>query len=123
MKEPKFKIGDAVRMSSPTLYNETEGVITGIERKLKKLDSHCLERGVEVFEDGGLVTLESSINSISLPYDFDGTYLRVTYPKGTLNRDRDVVTVSKVFGYSYVIKSPKMNSIYPEKSLKVIHSN
>lgn len=113
MKQPKFKVGDSVKMRTKTLYGEKEGVITRIE----KVFSEVYEDGT--FNSDGLMTLESTIDSISIPYTFDGETLVVEYPETDYGsfimkaRKR----VSKFSGYSYCVKTEKMNTIYPERSL------
>lgn len=114
MKTPKFKKGDRVQHQL-NLYNETTSEIVEVEKVFKRLDKHTGK-----FDPQGLVTRESDINSIKIPYTFDGETLTVTYPKGTLNRDRDIVEVAKFYGYAYVVESPKMRSVFSESSLKLI---
>ena len=111
--EQEFNIGDAVRMLSPTLYGETEGTVYGVERTLKELCKWALKRGEEEVDEDGLWTLENSIKSICVPYTFDGTYLKIYKDDEKTQLER----TSKVTGYSYSVKSEKMNSSYPETAL------
>ena len=114
-KLPKFKVGDIVTMSKSTLYNETEGEIYKVEKVFKKLDNFALKNGKEVFERGGLNTLESDIKNGCLPYTFDGTYLVVDF--GENNQWIRGKQTSKFYGYCYSVKTPKMNTLYSEKTL------
>jgi len=106
-KKPKFKVGDKVVMRSKTLYNETEGIITEIDKL------YAETRSDGTFEPRGLYIAESTIGSIQLPYTHEGDTLTVTYP-GNYRR------VKYVFKkYSYCVETPKMKTLYPEGSLKL----
>jgi hypothetical protein len=109
----QFKIGDAVRMLSATLYGETEGTVYAVEGRFMELCKWALERGEEEFDEDGLCTLEGTIKSISVPYTFDGTYLKI-YEDDEKTKLR---RTSKFSGYSYSVKSAKMNTSYPETAL------
>jgi hypothetical protein len=113
MEKPEFKIGDAVRMLSPTLYGETEGTVYAVERMYAELDKWALERGDEEIDEDGLWTGEGTIESICVPYTFDGTYLKIYKDDEKTQLER----TSKFAGYSYSVKSEKMNTSYPEQAL------
>lgn len=113
LKKPKFKKGDVV--SHPfNLYNETSGRIIEVERVYKRLDKYTGK-----FDPQGLVTRESDISSIAIPYTFDGETLTLTYPKGSLHGEREIVETAKFYGYAYTVESPKMRSVFSESSLKI----
>lgn len=114
-KQARFGTDDIVKMSKPTLYNEMEGIIISVERNYKQLHSH-LPADKEAFDPRGLVTRESDIQDIKIPYRFDGEYLEVDYPNGDGFRTER----SKFYGYSYTIKTEKMHSIYPEYALTLV---
>ena len=113
--QPRFKVGDNVIMKNPTLYKETEGVITDVEKVFKDLDKYYLEQGKEVFEEDGLAHRESDIPSIQIPFTFDGTYLVIDYGKslhGSIGKK-----TAKFSGFCYTIKTAQMNTIYAERQL------
>lgn len=104
-------------MSKKTLYGETEGVIVAIGNLFK-----VVHPGTNTFDSDGLVTDESTINSISLPYEFDGETFTVHYPEadyGTWIR-KAFTDTSKFYGYSYDVRTKKMLTMYGEKSLKKV---
>ena len=112
---PKFQIGNAVRMSKKTLYDETEGMISEVEKVFQEL-----HRNSDEIDTDGLMIRESDIKNICLPYEFDGEkYLSIQYSSDitcSVNRTKKY----KFCGYAYTITTPKMSSIYPEKSLRLI---
>ena len=114
MKQPKYKVGDAVQMKRKTLYGETTGEITRVEKVFQEVDAHGN------FDPDGLATLESTIESIAVPYTFDGETLTVESPQMDCGNIiiKARTRVSKFKGYAYSVKSPKMNTIYSEGSLK-----
>lgn len=113
MKTPKFKMGDRVQHPL-NLYNETTGQIIEVEKVFKRLDNYTGK-----FDPQGLVIRESDISSIAIPHTFDGETLTLTYPKGSLHRDREIVETAKFYGYAYTVESPKMRSVFSESSLKI----
>jgi len=104
-KQPRYSVGQTLQLKSKTLYDEVQGTVSSIERKYQRISKFTGK-----FDPHGLTTLEGSIKSISLPYEFDGETLIVTYNDG--NKE-----TSKFSGYAYTIKTPKMNSVYSEGSL------
>lgn len=112
--KPKFKVGDKVKMRSPDLYGFTEGKIVSVEKAFQELYPNSDE-----FDMDGLRTLEQTINSIVIPYEFDGEYLTVHYPSDKSN-PKGKILKSKFYGYSYTIETPELRSIYPEHALKKI---
>jgi hypothetical protein len=116
MKQPKYKVGDKVRMTSKNLYGENEGEITEVEKIF-----HELDRNGE-FKVGGLTTLESTINSIRLPYTFDGETLTIEMPQSDLGEIiiKARTHISKFKGYAYTVKTPKMNTIISESSVRAL---
>lgn len=109
--KPKFEIGN--RVSHPeTLYDETKGKIVEVERVYSELD----EDGN--FEHRGLCTIESTIKSFCVPYTFDGETLVVTMPKSKFTSG--YTRTSKFHHYAYTVKTPKMRTIFSEKSLRRI---
>jgi hypothetical protein len=116
MKQPKFKVGDKVRMTSKNLYGETEGKVIEFQKIF-----HELDRDGE-FKVGGLTTLESNINSIRLPHTFDGETLSVEMPQTDLGEIiiKARTLISKFKGYAYTVKTPKMNTIISEGSIRAL---
>jgi len=116
-KSPKFKVGDAVKHPK-TLYDETEGTVVKIDRIFQ-----------ETYADGtfnmdGLADIESTIHSCVLPYRFDGKTYEVDFPAetikctdGTFHRNA-YTKVSKFFGYAYTVETPKMRTLFSERSLR-----
>lgn len=116
MKQPKFKIGDKVSMRRKTLYGETEGEIVEFGKDFQEIDRYGN------FKQGGLVISEREINSIKLPFKFDGETLTIDYPQGDYGSFiwKAVTIEYKFSGYSYSVKTPKMLTLYAEKSLRKI---
>lgn len=104
MKQPKYSVGQTLQLLRPTLYDETKGEVTEVEKMFKRIDKYSGH-----FDPDGLVTRESDIETIKLPYEFDGETLKVNY-------DGRIET-SKLYGFAYTIKTPKMLSIYSESGL------
>lgn len=104
-KKPKYNEGETVTMKSPNLYGEKVGVISRVERIYKEVD-----RFTGKVDPHGLATMEGTISSMSVPYEFDGETLVIKYPDG---RERKSI-FSK---YGYTIKSAKMNSLYSESGI------
>jgi hypothetical protein len=106
--EPKFSVGQRVRMVRPNLYGETEGVIVRVERNFKS--------------ESGLVTMESTIKSIQLPYRFNGERLEVDHPEQDLGGfiQKAYTHVSVFSGYSYCVEAGSLRSIYPERALELL---
>ena len=116
MKQPKFKIGDKVSMRRKTLYGETEGEIIEFGKDFQEIDRYGN------FKQGGLIMSEREINSIKLPFKFDGETLMIDYPQGDYGSFilKAVTIEYKFSGYSYSVKTPKMLTLYLEKSLRKI---
>lgn len=109
MKAPKFKVGQKVAMARPNLYGETVGVITEIQKCYKS-------------EDSGLVTFESTIKGIRLPYTFENDVLTVHYPEREDDRfiEKAYTSISRFYGYAVTVKTPKMLTIIQERKVKAI---
>jgi hypothetical protein len=112
----KFEIGNDVVTKKPTLYNETEGTITEVTRMFKAV---CPYTGK--IDRAGLCILEQEIVSMSVPYELDGDVLKVHMPErdyGTwVQKAQTHVYVFN--GFCYTVKTPKMNTVYSEKTLKL----
>jgi len=109
--KPKFKVGDIV-IHRPDLYGGTESEVKEVTRTYAEIDLPGN------FIRDGLRIMESDISSISIPYDFDGETLTVYYPAGRLS-PTSFTKVYKFFGYNYVITNSKINSVYPQRNLKL----
>jgi len=110
---PKFKVYDKV-ICPPTHYGETEGTITRVERVYQKINQFTGK-----IDPKGLVTTESTIKSICLPYTFDGNTLTVHYPKqdcGTFVMKAHT-DISVFNGYACVVKTPKILTQFMERRL------
>lgn len=119
-KKAKFEIGQKVNMSTKTLYGEVEGVI--VERtKIYKVVTR-ISNGRSFPETNGLVHEERRIDSICLPYRFDGNTLEIDYPEKDYGSfiQKAFTTISEFYGYSYTIKTPKMLTSYSERQLRKI---
>jgi hypothetical protein len=113
MKQPKFKLKDKVRMKSPTLYKEKEGVITEVRITYKELDKYSLRRGIEEFNEDGLAWFLFKEDLKKPNYELNGEYFTI-YTDSTKT---EIDMSFKAHHYSYTIKSKKMNSIYPEHAI------
>ena len=113
MKQPKYEVGQKVKLKKKTLYGETEGEIVRVEKIFQEID----ESGN--FNPDGLSTLESTIDSISIPYTFDGETLTVEFPaiECTNIIIKAKKRVSKFSGYAYTVETPKMNTMFSESTL------
>lgn len=110
--QPKFKVGDRVR-TPKDLYNETTGQIYEVHRNFQELDHNGN------FDWDGLCTCTPHIGGC-LPYSFDGMTIKTWYPRedfGGWIRKAYVLT-QKFSGYSYSVKSKKLNTLWDESSLK-----
>lgn len=107
--KPKYKVDETVTLKSPTLFKEWEGKVVEVQRLFKRLNS------AGKFDPHGLVTRESEIESIKLPYTLVDDVLTVTYPSDGPFGGR--TEKSAFYGYAYTIKTPKMLSIYSESGL------
>lgn len=114
---PKFKVGDPVRMKKPDLYNCTTGKVVGVEKIF------------QAFEDGrfdmrGLAILENTIECTSVPYKLDGDTLEIYMPESEFKMSNgDVLKraaktrVYKFRDYAYTVESDKMRTVYNGSSL------
>lgn len=116
--QPKFKIGDRVRARSRH-DGEVEGEITEVDRTFMTIDPQSGR-----FKTGQMAsaTFERDIESIVLPFEFDGETLTIHYPEmkftgGSMDPHTEV---SKFHHYSYVVKTPKWNIVFPEPSLAFV---
>jgi hypothetical protein len=110
----KFAVGQRVFLPRPTLIDhETEGEIIEINKVFKEVDQHGN------FERNGLAHTDSDIPSIQLPYSFDGHCLTVSYPEQVYSNftQRAYTQKSIFFGYAYVIRTSKMNTVFSEAGL------
>lgn len=108
----KVKLGDFVHYPKPDLYGMTGGKIIEIHRAYKRIDKYTGK-----FESGGLLTSEDMIESICLPYTFDGETLTVTYPVDQF-RSHEVVETSKFYGYTVVAQNERMCTIFMDHRVK-----
>lgn len=121
MKEAKFKIGDKVNHPKD-LYGDTSGKIYEVDRCFKKVDEN------NNFIPDALEITESNIKSgFAVPYKFDGETLTFNMPKDTMkfSNGSKLVTpahkeIFKPFKWVYSVKSPKMNTLFSERSLRKI---
>lgn len=100
MKKPLYEIGQEVTFVDK--YHRThKGEIINIEKTYKEVESDGS------FMEGGLVTLESTISSIALPYQFDGEALKVEFPESKYGDYVQMAYMkeSRFYGYSYTIKT------------------
>lgn len=117
---PKFKVGDMVK-TPKNLYNETAGEVIEVEKVFQEVDKNGN------FDPDGLSTLEKSIPSTQLPYDFDGETLKVYFPAERMEfANGDAwnrvarVEISRFKGYAISVKTSKMCSVFNERSCKLI---
>ena len=113
--QPKLKVGDPVKHPKD-LYEQTESVITEVHRKYQVVNDDGS------FDPGGLCTLEDTIDSCCLPFSFDGEVLKVWYPREDYGTwiQKAYMSESHFVGYSYSTTNDKMNTLWPEKSLKLL---
>lgn len=122
MIEPKFQVGDEVK-TPMNLYHETFGEVTAVEKIFQEVHSGGALDGT--FDMDGLATLEHTIESIKLPYKFDGETLEIRIPASTIKlkhgemRENARTRTSKFYGYAYTVTTDKMNSIFSEESLRI----
>lgn len=129
--KPKFKVGDAVNCP-PTLYKETKGEITEIER----LYSSCNEKGqilrfrCDSLEREFYIPKDKSRHdkpwvsegNKDITYEFSGPNMIIgRWKKGTCpGLSIEPVWYMICTRYSYVVKTENMNTIFSENSLKLI---
>ena len=113
--QPKLKVGDLVKHPKD-LYDQTESVITEVHRKYQAVNADGS------FDPGGLCTLEDTIDSCCLPFSFDGEVLKVWYPREDYGTwiQKAYISESRFVGYSYSTTNDKMNTLWPERSLKLL---
>jgi len=113
--QPKFKVGDPVKHPKD-LYKQTESVITEVHRKYQVVNADGS------FDPDGLCTLEDTIDSCCLPFSFDGEVLKVWYPREDWGAwiQKAYISESHFAGYSYSTTNDKMNTLWPERSLKLL---
>lgn len=101
MKKPLYEVGNEVSFYDK-YRGEHKGTIVSIEKTYKEIESDGS------FMEDGLVTLESTIPSISLPYQFDGNVLKVEFPESKFGDyvQRAYTKESHFYGYAYTIKTP-----------------
>lgn len=116
-QEPKFKITDKVKHPKD-LYKDTQGEIYGIE----KMYQECYSHDDMTFDPEGLTQLGSHIHNIQIPYTFEDDVLRVTFPEADYGSFimKERTNVYRFSGYAYSVKSPQMNSLFSESSLRLI---
>ncbi len=109
-KGPRYKIGDVV--SFITKYGDkiTGKIVADPERVYAEID----ERGK--FKRGGLHTLERTIKSICIPFEFDGNRLTVHYPAST-GFGNAFTTVSLFHSWSYTVQGPQHLIGVPESKI------
>lgn len=102
--QPKFKVGDLVRLSKPDLEGNTDGEITRVEKLFKELDPYTGK-----FKRSGLVTMESTIEAGCLPKRFDGWTLEVDFPQQEFDSFIQKAWTMKSFfyGYACTVKASK----------------
>jgi len=114
---PKFEIGQKVSHKS-NLVGETDGVIYERERCFRAFDR------VTGRQDG-MITTESSIDSIAIPHEFDGRRLVVHFPSSNIGEfsQKSVDQVSEFYCWGYSVKSATgFNTLVIEKHLKALNS-
>ena len=127
--KPKFKVGDKVSMKTKTLYNETEEVITEVERTFQRCDEHgnIEPRGLHSLECMFYIPKDKSLHdkpwqsqgNKDITYEFAGPNMIIGRWHNGANMFGKTVFYNICTKISYTIKSDKMNSIYPERSLKL----
>lgn len=94
--QPKYKVGDRVGIPVD-LYGGREGVITEVQRGYQVI----YDNGE--FDMDGLLNLEDGLESMSVPYSFDGMTLKVKMPRADYGKwiQKAYTEVSKFYGYFY----------------------
>lgn len=112
--QPKFKIGDKVR-TPKDLYGETTGEIYEIHTDFQEVEKNG------DFNWDGLCTSSPHIGGC-LPYSFDGMTIKTWFPKEEYDTwiQKAFVMVQKFSGYSYSVRSKKMNTQWNERNLRKI---
>jgi hypothetical protein len=127
---PKFKVGDKVSMKTKTLYGETEGVITHVERTYQRCDEHGNPepRGLNSLESMFYIPKDKTLHdkpwqshgNKDITYEFAGPNMIIgRWHNGGSGFGGNKVFYNVCTKISYTIKTPQMNSIYPERSLKL----
>jgi len=106
----RLENGTPVGMTSPSLYNETEGIVIESCILYKELDKWALKNGEERFEVDGLAWLETTIRKDDPTHVVDGDYFTI-YKDETL---QEIEMKFKADGFSYTIRTAKMNCVYYE---------
>lgn len=105
-----LEIGTKVKVANHiSHYGSKEAVIERVERGFKE----CNERTGEFYSDG-LLTLESTIKNICIPYDFDGETLKVHHT--------DHTRVARFNKFYYTVRVLELNQLVllSEQSFTVI---
>lgn len=115
MKDCKFKIDDKVTMKKKTLYGETEGTVTEVSRYYQALDRNGN------FDPHGLCKDEAHVKNICLPYRIIEDILEIDHPETDFGSFIQKARTHryKLNGWYVTVKTPKMNTIYNESSLKL----
>ena len=99
----KFNVGDKInfkRTKNANYANQT-GVVVEVESGFKEIIN---ESGV--FDPDGLLTLERTIESIRLPFEFDGWMLKVFHPETNLGEyvQKAYTRTAIFYGFYYSIR-------------------
>ena len=120
--QPKFEVGQVVK-TPRDLYNLTLGKITSRERILQAVEADGS------FKTGGLCFLETTINSIQVPFEYDkeNFILKIHSPRSEMKLSGGDVLISaaktevyKFKGWAYTVSNERMNSVFSERSLKLL---
>jgi len=106
----RLENGTPVGMTSPSLYKETEGIVTDSCILYRELDKWALKNGEERFEVDGLAWRGSTIREDKPTHVVDGDYFTI-YEDDSL---QEISMRFKADGLSYTIRTAKMNCVYYE---------
>lgn len=95
-----YEIGDKVLINS-TNYRGITGEVVDVKRAYLEMENNGLD-----FAPDGLLTMEDTIKSIALDYEFDGYTLKVKHPEHDYGSwiQKAYTRVAILHGYVYTVK-------------------
>jgi len=110
----RIKDGTPVGMTSPSLYKETEGIVTSSCISYRELDLFMKDHyGKEEFKEDGLAWLETTIRKDDPRHVVEGDYFIIYKDETKL----EISMKFKAHGIAYTIRTAKMNCIYRDISV------
>lgn len=109
----------AVKPFIPTRVNtKTDGEDVSTSLMLAELDMRAYALGIEIFERNGLVYDSKHLDIISLPYEYDGVYLKIDYTDAKNNYSGGYKKIYKAAYHNVTVRVPELLTLYPVCSIK-----